>query len=111
MRASAASALGSISVDVEGKRQAFEAGAAESLIALLRDKNLPVVLLSVRALASIAEFKRQGHGVTIASNPQEGVYRSVFDKALPQLRMLTSSQDRVLAKSARDCESLISWRP
>ena len=51
VRASAASALGSIALDIEGKRQAFEAGAAESLIALLRDKNLPVVLLSVRALS------------------------------------------------------------
>ena len=43
--------MGSIALDIEGKRQAFEAGAAESLIALLRDKNLPVVLLSVRALS------------------------------------------------------------
>ena len=32
VRAAAASALGSIALDVEGKRQAFEAGAAESLI-------------------------------------------------------------------------------
>ena len=86
--------------------QAFEAQAAQSLIALLRDKNLPVVLLSVRALAVMAEYKRQ-----VLSTPQEGVYRAVFDKALPQLRLLTGSQDRVLAKSARDCEALITWRP
>jgi hypothetical protein len=106
VRSAAASALGSIALDIEGKKQAMEVGAAESLIALLRDKNLPVVLLSVRALAVLAEYKRQ-----VLCTPQEGVYRSVFDKALPQLRLLTSSQDRVLAKSARDCESLITWRP
>lgn len=106
VRASAASALGSIALDIEGKRQAFEAGAAESLIALLRDKNLPVVLLSVRALSVVAEYKRQ-----VLSTPQEGVYRAVFDKALSQLRLLCGSQDRVLAKSARDCETLILWRP
>jgi hypothetical protein len=42
---------------------------------------------------------------------QEGVYRAVFDKALAQLRLLCGSQDRVLAKSARDCETIILWRP
>lgn len=83
VRASAASAIGSIAIDVEGKRQAFEAGAAQSLIALLRDQNLPVVLLSVRALAVIAEMSRR-----VLCTPQEGVYRAVFDKALPQLRLL-----------------------
>jgi len=106
VRSAAASALGSIALDIEGKKQAMEGGAAEALIALLRDKNMPVVLLSVRALAVLAEWKRQ-----VLCTPQEGVYRSVFDKALPQLRLLTSSQDRTLAKSARDCEALITWRP
>ena len=98
--------MGSLALDIEGKKQAFDAGAAESLITLLRDKNLPVVLLSVRALAVIAEYKRQ-----VLSTPQEGVYRAVFDKALPNLRLLTASPDRVLARSARDCEALITWRP
>ena len=106
VRAAAAGAVGSLALDIEGKKQAFDAGAAESLITLLRDKNLPVVLLSVRALAVIAEYKRQ-----VLSTPQEGVYRAVFDKALPNLRLLTASPDRVLARSARDCEALITWRP
>jgi hypothetical protein len=106
VRAAAAGALASLAVDVEGKKQAMEGGAAEALVAMLRDSKLPVLLLSVSCLCLLAESKRH-----VLCTPQEGVYRAVFDKALPSLRLLTGSDHTLLAKRARDCETLITWRP
>lgn len=106
VRAAAAGALASLAVDVEGKKQAMQAGAAEALVLLLRDNNLTVLLLTVSCLCLLAESKRQ-----VLCTPQEGVYRAIFDKALPSLRLLAGSEHRLLAKRARDCENLITWRP
>eukprot|EP00293_Proteomonas_sulcata_P006262 CAMPEP_0184326632 /NCGR_PEP_ID=MMETSP1049-20130417/142664_1 /TAXON_ID=77928 /ORGANISM="Proteomonas sulcata, Strain CCMP704" /LENGTH=197 /DNA_ID=CAMNT_0026648835 /DNA_START=392 /DNA_END=985 /DNA_ORIENTATION=- len=106
VQAAAVKALASLVIHVKGKKQAFDLNVVDSLVDLIYHNEPTVVIVAVRALGSVAEFKKE-----VKSTPQDGVYRAIFDVALPQLNTLAQNEDRSLAKAARDTSELIKWRP
>jgi len=96
LQASAACALASISITIEGKIKSFRAGAMDPLCAMLKNTDSEPRLMALTALSICADFP-------------EG--RKHLFSRLDEIKALIGAKEQLVKEAAEECVRVIQWKP